>query len=85
MEDVKKMCLNYADDEFKASLQPVNVGQGENVPVVQMRPKFKYIDGVQRLSDLPLPFLVDLPNGSCEGVFLIASRNAGSGLVPILE
>ena len=42
-------------------------------------------DGVQRLADLPLPFLIDLPNGSSEAVFLIASRNAASGLVPILE
>ena len=46
---------------------------------------FKYVDGVERFSDLKLPFLVDLPNGSCEAVFLIASKNAGSGLVPILE
>ena len=85
MEDVRKMCLNYADDELRASLQPVDVGDGNNVPVIQQRPKFKYIDGVQRLCDLPLPFLVDLPNGSSEGVFLTASRNAGNGLVPVLE
>ena len=34
---------------------------------------------------MELPFLVDLPNGSCEGVFLIAAKNAACGLVPILE
>ena len=85
MEDVRKMCLKYADDELRASLQPVHVPDGQNVPVIQHWPKFKYIDGLQRLSDLPLPFLVDLPNGSSEGVFLTASRNAGCGLVPILE
>ena len=79
------MCLKYADDELRASLQPVNDPEGQNEPAVEIRPKFKYLDGTQRLSDLPLPFLVDLPNGSSEGVFLTASRNAGAGLVPILE
>ena len=44
---------------------------------------FKYVDGVESLSDVKLPFLVDLPNGSCEAVFLIASKNAESELVPI--
>ena len=68
------MCLDYADDELERSLLPGN----------EPRPKFKYVDGIQRLADLPLPFLVDLPNGSSEAVFLIASRNAASGLVPIL-
>ena len=85
MDDVCKMCKRYADEELIASLQPVNLPDGQNVPHIQPRPKFKYIDGVQRLSDLPLPFLVDLPNGSSEGVFLTASRNAGCGLVPVLE
>ena len=69
------MCLDYADNELERSLVPGN----------EPRPKFKYVDGIQRLADLPLPFLVDLPNGSSEAVFLIASRNAASGLVPILE
>ena len=49
------------------------------------RSKFKYVDGVERLADMPLPFLIDLPNGSSEAVFIIASKNASSGMVPILE
>ena len=42
-------------------------------------------DGVERLADMPLPFLIDLPNGSSEAVFIIGSKNASSGMVPILE
>ena len=52
------MCLDYADDELERSLLPGN----------EPRPKFKYVDGIQRLADLPLPFLVDLPNGSRESL-----------------
>ena len=88
MSDVKKMLLKYADDEFKESLHPVQqepLGENGNVPLVEQRGKFKYVDGVYRLRGMSLPFLVDLPNGSSEGVFLTASRNAGCGLVPILE
>ena len=77
MEDVKKMFLKAADDEYQASLvQP---------PPQRPRLKFKYYDGVERFSDSKLPFLVDLPNGSSEAVFLLASKNAGCGLVPVLE
>ena len=91
MEDIKKDFLKYADDEFKKSSQPVQVPQQENENVLDVQPpveqpaKFKYVDGVYRLSNMPLPFLIDLPNGSCEGVFLTASRNAACGVVPILE
>ena len=85
MEDIKKMFYKYAEDEYKASLLPINDPNDQNNPVVPRRPKFRYLDGTEKLSDLPLPFLADLPNGSSEGVFLTASRNAGSGLVPILE
>ena len=49
------------------------------------RKSFKYVDGVERLCDMELPFLVELPNGSCEGVFLTASNNSGTGIIPILE
>ena len=52
---------------------------------VEHRPRFKYVDGVERLCDLELPFLVDLPNGSVEAVFLTASKNAGCGCVPTME
>ena len=84
---IKEMFQKYAEDELKTSLQPVQAPmiENQNIPRVEARPKFKYIGGVQSLADLPLPFLLDLPNGSSEAVFLIASRNAGAGMVPILE
>ena len=84
---IKEMLQKYAEDELKISLQPVQgpMLENQNIPRVEPRPKFKYIGGVERLADLPLPFLLDLPNGSSEAVFLIASRNAGAGMVPILE
>ena len=84
---IKEMLQKYAEDELKISLQPVQgpMLENQNIPRVEPRPKLKYIGGVERLADLPLPFLLDLPNGSSEAVFLIASRNAGAGMVPILE
>ena len=87
MGDVKKMLATYADDELKEYLQQGNGqhAEGDNVAVLRNRPKFKYVDGVERLSDMPLPFLVDLPNGSSEAVFLIASKNSACGVVPITE
>ena len=60
------MCLEYADDELQKSLVPAN-GPGlenQNIGIMKPRPKFKYVDGIQRLADLPFPCLVDLPNGS---------------------
>ena len=91
VEDIKKEFLKYADDEFKNSLQQVQVHQQENKNVLDVEQpaeqpaKFKYVDGVYRLCNMPFTFLIDLPNGSCEGVFLRASRNAACGVVPILE
>ena len=81
------MFLKYADDEFKASLEPVQgpLQENENALAVEQPGKFKYVDGVYRLCNMPLPFLIDLSNGSCEGVFLTASRNAACGVVPIFE
>ena len=81
------MLLKYADDERKMFKERANDGndQAEDNAVARPRSKFKYVDGVERLADMPLPFLIDLPNGSSEAVFIIASKNASSGMVPILE
>ena len=46
---------------------------------------FKHVDGVDRLANMDLPFLIDLGNGSCEAVFLTGARNCGSGVIAILE
>ena len=83
------MLLKYADDEMKNHLQPrVNDQQPENegeevLPEYQY--KFKYVDGIERLRNMPLPFLLDLPNSSCEGIFCVAANYAGCGMVPVLE
>ena len=81
------MFLEYADDEMRKYKERANDGngQGEDNAVAPPRSKFKYVDGVERLADMPLPFLIDMPNGSSEAVFTIASKNASSGMVPILE
>ena len=81
------MFTRYADDQLREYLQRENppLPQGENAAASNDRPKFKYVDGIERLSDMALPFLVDLPNGSSEAVFVIASKNAACGVVPILE
>ena len=87
MVNVKKMFKEYADNELRGDNLPLQgpLREGGNRIVdVRKRERFKYL-GVERLSDMELPFLVDLPNGSCEAVFVIAEKNAGSGLVPILE
>ena len=56
--DVKKMCLDYADHELEQSLLQGNDPdvENQNGGVVKPRLKFKFVDGVQRLADLPLPF-----------------------------
>ena len=81
------MFLKYADEEMKMFKERANDenGQAEHNAVARPRSKFKYVDGVERLADMPLPFLSDLPNGSSEAVFIIASKNSSSGIVPILE
>ena len=81
------MCYKYAEDQLRDSLQPVYGPhlEGDNEPAIKKRPTFKYVDGIERLSDMSLPFLVDLPNGSSEAIFIIASKNAGRGMVPMLE
>ena len=89
MESTKKMLLKYADDEMKNHLQPrVNDQQPENEAeevLAEYQHKFKYVDGIERLRNMPLPFLFDLPNGNCEGFFCVAANNAGCGMVPVLE
>ena len=85
---VKAHFFKYADDELRKSLAPAvePAADGENRAIhVEHRPRFNYVDGVERLCDLELPFLVDLPNGSVEAVFLTASKNAGCGCVPSVE
>ena len=81
------MLLKYADDERKMFKERANEGndQAEDNAVARPRSKLEYVDGVERLADMPLPFLIDLPNGSSEAVFIIGSKNASSGMVPILE
>ena len=81
------MLYDYAEEELRKANLPDN-GQliaGEKPPPQKVIKTFKYVDGIERLCNMELPFLVDLPNGSCEGVFLIAANNASCGLVPVLE
>ena len=87
IDEVKKMLLEYADTQLQLAREADNapLPQGLERPRVKPVKTFKYVDGIERLSNMDLPFLVDLPNGSCEAVFVTASRNSGSGLVPILE
>ena len=89
MEDVTKSLMEYAAEELEMSRAPVYgpfmEGEDRPPPPGNSRNTFKYVDGVERLSDMELPFLVDLPNGSSEAVFIIAAKNAGFGIVPILE
>ena len=82
------MLSDYADEQYRDSAKPFigPLRQGENrLDIDKDRPKFKFFGGVYRLSDMELPFLIDLPNGSCEGVFTMAAKNAGCDLVPIVE
>ena len=87
IEDVKKNLMEYAAEELEAARSPVYgpFREGEVRPPAPKMKTFKYVDGVERLSDMELPFLVDLPNGSSEAVFIIAAKNSGFGVVPILE
>ena len=73
--------LKYADDEMKKHLQPPANDQPENERqqvLPEYRHKFKYVDGIERLKNMPLPFLLDLPNGICEGIFCVAANNGFS-------
>ena len=85
--EVKKYLLKYADDELRKSMVPAREPpvDGDRARDAGHRRKFKYVDGIERLCDMDLPFLIDLPNGSAEAVFLTASKNAGCGCVPIME
>ena len=81
------MLYDYAEEELRKAKSPDNVElkEADEPPPPKLLRTFKYVDGIERLSNMELPFLVDLPNGSCEGVFLIAAKNASCGLVPVLE
>ena len=89
MEDGVEGQMEYAAEKLERSRPPVYgpFMEGEDIPPPpgNSRKTFKYVDGVERLSDMELPFLVDLPNGSSEAVFVVAAKNAGCGVVPILE
>ena len=86
LKQCKRMMMDYAEAEKRDSkillIGPLNEGE---VDRVQERRVFKHFDGRTLVADMQLPFLIDLPNGSCEAVFLTASRNRGSGMVPIME
>ena len=79
--------MEYAAEELEAARAPLYgpLREGEVRPPARKIRTFKYVDGVERLSEMELPFLLDLPNGSSEAVFIIAAKNAGFGIVPILE
>ena len=79
------MLLDYADRELEEAKKPVIGPLNIGVKRISERKRFKYVDGIQRLADMELPFLVDLPNGSCEAVFATAAKNSACGLVPITE
>lgn len=79
--------MEYAADELEAARTLVEgpLREREVRPPAQKLRTFKYVDGIERLSDMKLPFLIDLPNGSSEAIFIVAARNAGFGVVPIME
>jgi len=82
---IKKLLLRYAEDELRNYNNPPPRADNEEADNIQIRKCFKYVDGIERLVDMELPFLLDLPNGSSEAVFGTAARNSGCGMVPILE
>ena len=75
------MLLKYADDEMKKYKERANDGngQGEDNAVAPPRSKFKYVDGVERLADMPYPFLIDMPNGSTLNRYAFYAKYAGGG------
>ena len=79
------MLLDYAYQQYRDALAVGDDAQGDARQRDAKPVTFKYVDGVVRLVNMELPFLVDLPNGSCEAVFVTRARNRGSGVIPILE
>ena len=65
--------MQYAADELEAarSLEEGPLRQGEVRPPAQKPRTFKYVDGIERLSEMKLSFLVDLStiNVYCECKF----------------
>ena len=82
---IKTLLLTYAEEELRRYNNPQPPVDNEVAAFIRVLKCFKYIDGVERLADMELPFLLDLPNGSSEAVFGTAARNSGCGMVPILE
>ena len=85
LKSSKAMLLDYADQQYRDAMAVGDDAQGEARQRDAKPVTFKYVDGVVRLVNMELPFLVDLPNGSCEAVFVTGARNRGSGVIPILE
>ena len=77
--------MRYAEDELRNYNNPPPRADNEEADNIRIRKCFKYVDGIERLVDMELPFLLDLPNGSPEAVFGTAARYSGCGMVPILE
>ena len=73
--------MEYAEEELRKYTNPQPGPDGVVQPNLKIRKCFKYVDGVERLTDMELPFLLDLPNGSSEAVFGTAARNSGCGMV----
>ena len=58
--EVKKYLLKYADDELRKSMVPAREPpvDGDRARDAGHRRKFKYVDGIERLCDMDLPFLI---------------------------
>ena len=69
IEKIKTLLLNYAEEEMQRYNHPQRPAGDEDPPIIRVRKCFKYVDGVERLADMELPFLLDLPNGSSKAVF----------------
>ena len=85
LEPIKALMMDYAKEELRKVLNPQQDERNEQRQPGVNRKRFKYVDGIERLADMELPFLIDLPNGSAEAVFTMAAYNSGTGVIPILE
>ena len=86
LTSTKTMLMDYAKAQYHDMQFPVQGPLNEGVENKVVKPRvFKHFDGVELIANMNLPFLVDLPNGSCEAVFLTASRNCASGVIQIHE
>ena len=85
LESTKALMMEYAQEELRKAINPQQGEQNHQREQGLKRKRFKYVDGIERLADMELPFLIDLPNGSAEAVFTMAAHNSGTGVIPILE